>query len=165
MMLFYFPEIRYSKLKYWLPLSSGSASMIVYSPLTNRDCLPNLVLWLLNFYISCVNSKPQFIYFISLHNYHSSSQEEIVLVHVQFARRFENLGAHLERKQQLVPLEQPTAREPRKEHKNRAPIIYQPACTHRNETRSDNGRAVWLGRHYYGTNRVIERWPKNNKSR
>lgn len=37
---------------------------------------------------------------------HSSTQEEVVLVHVDFAGCLQDLGAHLEGEEQLVPLKQ-----------------------------------------------------------
>ena len=42
----------------------------------------------------------------------AAAQEEIVLVHVEFARRLEDLGAHVEGEEQLVALEQTAARVP-----------------------------------------------------
>ena len=40
--------------------------------------------------------------------YHSPSEEEVVFVHVELSSSFKNLGAHLEREQQLVTLKQTT---------------------------------------------------------
>ena len=42
--------------------------------------------------------------------HHSSSEEEVVFIHVDLGSRFEDLGAHLETKEHLVLLEQSTAR-------------------------------------------------------
>ena len=44
--------------------------------------------------------------------YHTTSQEEIVLIHIDFGGMFQDLGTHLEGEQQLVTLKQTTAGEP-----------------------------------------------------
>ena len=42
----------------------------------------------------------------------AAAQEEVVLVHVELARRLQDLGAHVEGEEQLVALEQTAARVP-----------------------------------------------------
>ena len=44
--------------------------------------------------------------------YDSAAQEEVVLVHVELSRRLHDLGAHVEREEELVTLEQTAARVP-----------------------------------------------------
>lgn len=46
------------------------------------------------------------------HSYNSSSQEKVVLVHVEFSSMFQDLGTHLEGEEQLVPLKQSSASVP-----------------------------------------------------
>jgi len=46
----------------------------------------------------------------------ASTQEEVVLVDVEFAGSLEDLGAHVEREKQLVSLEQTTTRVPTAVH-------------------------------------------------
>ena len=48
----------------------------------------------------------------------AAAQEEVVLVHVELAGRLQDLGAHVEREEQLVPLKQTAAREPKQNQKS-----------------------------------------------
>jgi hypothetical protein len=48
----------------------------------------------------------------NLQTYHSTAQEEVVLIHIEFASVFQNLGTHLEGEQQLVLLKQTSTRVP-----------------------------------------------------
>ena len=46
----------------------------------------------------------------------SSAQEEVVLVHVEFSGRLEDLGAHVEGEEELVTLKQTATRVPDTTH-------------------------------------------------
>ena len=48
-----------------------------------------------------------------LMTHHSAFEEELVLVHVEFARGLQNFGTHLERKQEFVAFEKTTASVPK----------------------------------------------------
>lgn len=48
----------------------------------------------------------------SVFSYESSSEQEVVLIHVEFASHLQDFDTHLEAEEQLVDLEQTTTRVP-----------------------------------------------------
>lgn len=48
----------------------------------------------------------------SVFSYKSSSEKEVVLIHVEFASHLQDFGTHLEAEEQLVNLKQTTTRVP-----------------------------------------------------